>query len=341
MAEIDVYKEWLGIPEGDRPPGHYTLLRLVMFEDDVEKIRGNYQKLNNHIRKYTTGQYLKQSQELLNELAKAMLCLTDPDAKRDYDEVNGRTPEDVSDAEAQTTLQCLVARGIIKRSQVNKIEHFAEARGLSHRDAVVQMNLAESSDATQAMATELRMPFVVLEDMLPEDDVLDRLPKDVVKRHSCVPLFEDGGRLLVACTDEPAPELEDEVRIRFGISMRGVLAVPRSINRAIARYYAPGERSEAKATDATSVDGTVKKGKEDSSVKTKPKAGKKPQVRLSDEEKANRRNISLIVICWSLIVPMVAMRLLGDGTGSFAWQFAISGAVAAAAAGFLRVSYWK
>ena len=30
-AEIDVYKEWLGIPEGDRPPDHYQLLRLVQF----------------------------------------------------------------------------------------------------------------------------------------------------------------------------------------------------------------------------------------------------------------------------------------------------------------------
>ena len=74
MSEIDVYKEWLGIPEGDRPPNHYTLLRLVLFEDDIEKIRGNYRKLNGHVRRYATGQYLKQSQDLLNELAKAMLC---------------------------------------------------------------------------------------------------------------------------------------------------------------------------------------------------------------------------------------------------------------------------
>ena len=38
---IDVYKEWLGIPEGPRPPDHYQLLRLVQFEDAVDKIRGN------------------------------------------------------------------------------------------------------------------------------------------------------------------------------------------------------------------------------------------------------------------------------------------------------------
>jgi hypothetical protein len=92
VSEIDVYKEWLGIPEGDRPPDYYTLLRLVMFEDDVEKIRGNYRKLNGHVRKYATGQYLLRSQELLNEMAKAMLCLTDPDGKHEYDLSLGREP---------------------------------------------------------------------------------------------------------------------------------------------------------------------------------------------------------------------------------------------------------
>ncbi len=40
---IDVYKEWLGIPDGPRPPDHYELLRCVRFEDDIEKIR-TYQR---------------------------------------------------------------------------------------------------------------------------------------------------------------------------------------------------------------------------------------------------------------------------------------------------------
>ena len=340
VTEIDVYKEWLGIPEGDRPPDHYTLLRCVMFEDDIDKVRGNYRRLNNHVRVFTTGKYLKQSQNLLNELARAMLCLTDPDAKRDYDEANGRDPEDVTESEVQTTLQYLVAKGIIKRSQVTEIEHFADARGLTHRDAVVQMKLAESADATQAMAVELRMPSVDLEDMLPEDDVLDRLPKEIVKRHSCMPLFENGGRLLVACADEPTPDLEDEVRIRFGVPMRGVLAVPRSINQAIARYYAPGERSTLESPDAAAGGTKRKLEKVKSSTTTQAQSENKSGTPLSDEEKANRRNISLIVICWSLIVPLVALTLLGDGSTSMT-EFAISLTIAGFTAGLLKLTYWK
>ena len=44
MTTLDVYKSWLGIPDGPRPPGHYELLRLVEFEDDPEKIRGELQE---------------------------------------------------------------------------------------------------------------------------------------------------------------------------------------------------------------------------------------------------------------------------------------------------------
>lgn len=91
---IDVYKEWLGIPEDQRPPNNYQLLRLVQFEDDSDKIRKNYKKLNLHVRKYASGQYSIESQSLLNELAKAMLCLTDEELKQEYDRSLGRVIDD-------------------------------------------------------------------------------------------------------------------------------------------------------------------------------------------------------------------------------------------------------
>ena len=341
MADIDVYKEWLGIPPGERPPDHYTLLRLVMYEDNPDKVRSNYRKLNGHVRKFATSQHLKASQDLLNELAKAMLCVTDPDSKREYDASLGREPTEVAtDEEAKTTLQYLVSKGVIKRGQVSEIGHFADARGLSHRDAVVQMKLAEQTEATQALAVELRMPFVDLDDMLPEDDVLDGLPRNQVKRHTCLPLFEDGGRLLVACADEPAPELEDEVRMRFGMPMRGVLAVPRQINQAIAKHYAPGTRTEAEFVGNASGQSTDD-GRQAKSSKTKKKKSEptKSSAPLTDEEKTNRRNMSLIAICWSVIVPMVGMSTLTELTGLV--QAGITAVIAAAVAAGLKLTYWK
>ena len=316
MSDIDVYKEWLGIPADVRPPDHYTLLRLVMFEDDAEKVRANYRKLNAHVRKYATGQYLLRSQELLNELAKAMLCLTDPDGKVEYDRSLGREAPAVDESETRTVLQYLVARSLIKRGQVSEIEHFAEARGLSHRDAVIQMKLVEPPDACRALAAELRLSFADLEDMLPDDSVLDRIPRRVVKRHSCLPLFEDRGCILVACSDEPSHELEEEIRIRCGVPMRAVLAVPRSINQAIAKYYAPGMREEA-AEDVSAKSANSKEAKSGKPEKTVQKPAAK-EVRsksapLTEDQKRERLMITAIATCWSIIGTVGLFWFLNNG----------------------------
>ena len=332
MPEIDVYKEWLGIPEGDRPPDYYTLLRCVMFEDDISRIESNYKKLNGVVRKYATGQYLKPSQDLLNELARAMLCLTDPDAKREYDQSLGReTGPDAGD-EPRTCLQYLVASEIIKRGQVAEIEHFADARGLSHRDAVVQMKLATQIQATGALAKELRMSFVDLDDMLPEDDVLDMLPKQVVKRHTCLPLFEDRGKLLVACAAEASPELEDEIRLRFGMPMRSALAIPRSIQQAIARYYAPGERDEAAASKKQAVP-TGKKEKK----KPEKKNEKKQAAPAGDP--AERRNISIIAAMMSAMATNIGLMFTTELTDPPRIIAAV--VVGGAVIGIMKLTYWK
>lgn len=347
MADIDVYKEWLGIPEGQRPPDYYSLLRLKMFEDDVEKIRGNYRKLNAHVRKYATGQYLLRSQELLNELAKAMLCLTDPDGKHEYDTSLGREPVETDDDEPRTVLQYLVAKNQIKRSQVAEIEHFADARGLSHRDAVIQMKLVEPPDATRALAAELRLPYVDLEDMLPEDSVLDQIPRRVVKKHSCIPLFEDRGRMMVACIDEPSHELEDEIRLRTGVPMRAVLAVPRAVNQAIAKYYAPGMREEAAGAE-TAAKSSGKGGNEKTPKDKKEAADKKAAAKpvrsksapLSAEERSKRMQITLISTCWATIGTILVLYVLNNQQLP-TMQALLGPVVGGITFGIMKLTYWK
>jgi len=340
MSDIDVYKEWLGIPADVRPPDHYTLLRLVMFEDDAEKVRANYRKLNAHVRKYATGQYLLRSQELLNELAKAMLCLTDPDGKVEYDRSLGREAPAVDESETRTVLQYLVARSLIKRGQVSEIEHFADARGLSHRDAVIQMKLVEPPDACRALAAELRLSYADLEDLLPDDSVLDRIPRRVVKRHSCLPLFEDRGCILVACSDEPSHELEEEIRIRCGVPMRAVLVVPRSINQAIAKYYAPGMREEgaeeapAKATGKDSKSAKPEK----SAQKPAAKEVRSKSAPLSEDQKRERLMITAIATCWSIIGTVGLFWFLNNGAVGVP-QIGIGMVAGAVVFGLMKATY--
>ncbi|NQV27068.1 MAG: general secretion pathway protein GspE [Rhodopirellula sp.] len=304
--ELDVYKDWLGIPDGPRPPDQYELLRLVRFEDATDKVRANYKKLNAHVRKYATGQYSVISQNLLNELAKAMLCLTDPERKREYDESLGRVFEE-DESSAVPMERVLVKQGHIDRDQMKEALEFAESHGLSMRDAVVQMKLVDDQISTQAFATELGVPYVDLDDMAPEFRILKRLPQPVARRNTILPLFIDDDVLLVACADEITHELEDELRLRFNLPVRRVLATPRGITEGIARYYgemdemiaaedAAGIVSESSSSSkAAGQKGPAKK------VQKKKQSGVQAFSQLSKDEQLERKNLGKLFMLWSVI----------------------------------------
>lgn len=311
---MDVYKEWLGIPEGPRPPDHYELLRIVRFEDDAEKIRAHYKKLNTHVRKYATGQYSVQSQDLLNEMAKAMLCLTDSGRKRDYDETLGREFEAaVDEFGRQPLLDVLVRNGDITREQQGEAEDFANRRGLTHRDAVVQMKLVNPTKAAQALAVQLGYSYVDLDDMLPEDDVLDLVPRAMVKRNSFIPLFIDDGQLLVACADQLEHEVEEELRLRAGVPVRPVIVTPRSVNQAIAKFYSPGMRDESKISttgaEASGGKGTKNSGTETTQQSASRRGRASTFDQLSPDQKKERKQYGVLFICWSAIIPMLPVIL--------------------------------
>ena len=291
---IDVYKEWLGIPEGPRPPDHYQLLRLVQFEDNVDKVRKNYKKLNGHVRKYATGQYSNESQLLLNELAKAMLCLTDEELKQDYDRSLGRVVDDRDESGRRPMTSYLQDEGAISLDQAKEAKNHADRTGLSVRDAVVQLKMVDHETAARAYANELGRSYFDLADIVPENDAMDMVPKNVVRRHNCLPLFIDDTAVVVACADEPDAELEDEIRLRFGKPIRPVIASGKSINQAIVTNYAPGMRKEV-AEPVKSAGKT--------STKKKAAAAKDAVEPLSEDEKAQRKQLGLIFVCWSIVIP--------------------------------------
>lgn len=301
---IDVYKEWLGIPEGPRPPDHYQLLRLVQFEDAVEKIRANYKKLNAHVRRYATGQYSDQSQALLNELAKAMLCLTDLERKREYDVGLGREYEEERGG-PRTMDVILLEQNHVSPAQVQEAKEHAERTGLDLYDSFVQLKIVEPELAAQALAQELGLPYVDLADVLPEDDVLDRVPKKTVKQHSILPLFVDQGMLLVACVHLIDHELEEELRLRYGVPIRNVLAAPKAISQAIAKHFASGMRDEVVALPPKNGDKQKIAGEKKAETKAPEKKEKpKPQRRgpRTPEEIRERRMIGIIAINFSCFV---------------------------------------
>lgn len=296
---IDVYKEWLGIPEGQRPPDHYQLLRLVQFEDDAEKVRKNYKKLNAHVRKYASGQYSTQSQDLLNELAKAMLCLTDEEAKLDYDRSMGREIDDRDESGRRPMTAYLQDEKLITSEQARQAKDHADRTGLTVRDAIVQLKMVDAETAARAHASELGRSYIDLADLAPDNDAMDQVPKAVVRRHNCLPLFIEPNAVVVACVDEPESELEDEIRLRFGKPIRPVIASGKAINKAIAANYAEGLRKTITPTVAAQ----KAKGKPGDSKTAAVAKPERTVLELTPEEREQRKKLGMIGMCWAIAGP--------------------------------------
>jgi hypothetical protein len=86
MSEpFNAYQKWLGIPPQHQPPNLYRLLGIELFERDPDTIFNAADRQMAHVRTFQSGQYSEASQQILNEIATAKLCLLKPDRKAAYD----------------------------------------------------------------------------------------------------------------------------------------------------------------------------------------------------------------------------------------------------------------
>jgi hypothetical protein len=253
--KLDVYRDWLGITEATRPLNYYQILRLKNFEDDAAKIATHYRKMNAHVRKFAAGDFAKQSQELLNELAKSMLCLTDAKRKAEYDASLGR--KDATPGKRRTMEELLLLRKVVDQEQLAKARRYAQAVGVDLHDALVQQKLAPPDQSMQIYAESQGLPYIDLSDITCDPYLLPKVPAVLARQHSCVPVMIDDDQLLVASPHPLRPEVEDELRLRVGMPVRSVLATPAGVNAVIAQHYP----KEAAAAEMAATGGQTASGK--------------------------------------------------------------------------------
>ena len=84
-SAFDPYHKWLGIPPDQQPPTHYRLLGLESFESDADTIENAADQRMAHVRTFQSGQHARLSQQLLNQISVAKVCLLSPEKKAAYD----------------------------------------------------------------------------------------------------------------------------------------------------------------------------------------------------------------------------------------------------------------
>ena len=83
--DFNPYTEWLDIPLDLQPADHYVLLGLPRFTSDTVAIEQAADARMAHLRTFQSGPRGRYTQNLLNQLAAAKLCLLNSSTKATYD----------------------------------------------------------------------------------------------------------------------------------------------------------------------------------------------------------------------------------------------------------------
>ena len=83
--DFDPYKSWLSISPEQQPPDHYQLLGINRYEPSIKIIERAVNQRVELLQNLSNGPNVVHAQKLLNEIAAARVCLTDPQKKSAYD----------------------------------------------------------------------------------------------------------------------------------------------------------------------------------------------------------------------------------------------------------------
>jgi len=301
MAELDVYRDWLKIEATNRPLNYYQLLKFNKFVDDPALIRQRYRDLNAYVRKFATGEFIEESQALLNELAKAMLCLTDAERKAEYDLKLGRkqTTTETTDAGGRRSLETILrSDGSVTSEQIKKARSLCDAIGVDLHQALIQQKACDPEKIMVAYAESVGLPFVNLDDVPVDEYYAPQINPVTARQNSFVPVMSDMGKLILASPEPIGVDVEDELRMLFEMPVRCAICMPQQVNAAIAKHY-PRDAVQQIVKKAPSGETTV-------APKSKPKAKKSGGgVELSQAAKKNR--VKLSIVCFNFGVMVGAL----------------------------------
>ena len=295
--KIDVYRDWLKITATNRPLNYYQILKLKPFEDDTAVIRDHYRKLNAYIRKFATGDYIDESQELLNELAKGMLCLTDKERKAEYDESLGRkSAPDAGQAQSRSFDEILVRNKVVAPENLKKAKQYADAVGLDLHMAIIQQKLAPQEQVMLAFAESEGLPFINLNEIPVDEYYAPQIDPNMARSHSFVPVMADMGRLILASPVPLSLDVEEQLRVLFDMPIRSAICTPGQVNAAIAKYYPRDAVQQiVRPAAAAGKKGKDAGGEQAKTVKVRKNRAAKPP--LTAEAKKNRILFTVMGFC--------------------------------------------
>jgi type IV pilus assembly protein PilB len=148
----------------------------------------------------------------------------------------------------------LVDQGLISPEQLAAAEAEHRASGRSLGRVLVDRRDVTEKDLVAALATQIGMPFVDLEDQGVDPRAATLVGDATLRKHIVLPIGFEDGKLLLAMSDPSNVVAVDDVRTITKMDVKPVIATKEDIVAAIDKYASMVEDMEAMAGDLADLD---------------------------------------------------------------------------------------
>jgi type IV pilus assembly protein PilB len=150
--------------------------------------------------------------------------------------------------------QILVDRGLITPQQLLEADEEHQESGRSLGRVLVEKRFVTEKDLVAALATQIGMGFIDLEDAEVDGRAATMLSETIMRRHGVLPVGFEDGKLVVAMSDPSNVVALDDVRTITKMEIKPVVATKDDVVNAIGKYASMTEDIEAMAGDIAGID---------------------------------------------------------------------------------------
>jgi type IV pilus assembly protein PilB len=135
----------------------------------------------------------------------------------------------------------LLAAGVVSESQLREALAYQRNGTAQLGEVLIKLGHVDEPTLYRALAKQQGMPFVDLDKGRVAEAVLQRVPAEVAREQSLVPLLEKGGKIVIAIDDPLKRIVADQLQFVLGLEVSCALSGPSALRRAIQRYYGEGD----------------------------------------------------------------------------------------------------
>ncbi|KKL67039.1 hypothetical protein LCGC14_2138970 [marine sediment metagenome] len=133
--------------------------------------------------------------------------------------------------------QILKKRGVITEAQLNKALAMQKELSLKLGEAITRLGVTTPEEIINGLAEQFGSKVVNPLDISIPDDVINTVPKAVVRKYNIIPVEKQKKTLTVAISDPLDISTLEDLHFKLNVNIEYVLATSHNIEEAIKKYY--------------------------------------------------------------------------------------------------------